>query len=740
MRNSRITLGLLVLFLLMITLVSLRNLDVAAPTGSIHSPINNSILTDLNQTIIANVSDNIDLYSSELLIWENGSLVTQSQIINLSEGKLWVVNQDSYSITKIFQNLTMINYTIDGYPHYIGYDGTDLWIPSYSGNGVDRLNTTNGNYHSIGSSGEFSSPTSVAYDNHSAVWIANGNETYGGVTKVDINTEAVTRYTNNFPNVGYNAYEIAYGGDFIWVGFYGGSCQENGKIYKVNISDGSASEFATTNSCPTGIYYINNYLWVVNNKNSTIQKFNVANGNEVAEYKGIVRNATKITFDGTNIWTASESDQMLSKISVANGTIWNYTGIGKGAYGIAWDGNYIWTANRDSNSISRFNPETFVVNNYTGVGIKPRAIISDNVILPLQQQSISLINYMSGQTNTTSWDYTFSDYGNYTIGLKTCDSSNNCQFSENITVKIESNQHITSHFLNISNNMWSANIDDSATKILLNKTSFTHIGMGSYPHDIVWGGDRFAIPQYTGGDLTFLFSNGTRVNCDLNTMGYAVNVDYNNNTDIFYVLMSNPNKVLEVTKSCVVTSYTWGGQSARGLKYNPFTNKVIVAQSGILGFVNVSNHVFTNLTGIPSNPENLDIDFEETWIVFDNNVTANVNSNNIITLYNGTGVNSRDILVLPDYVWTSASTGLNYLSKLNKQTGEITKCKGTGLFPYGLFYHPYFGTIWSANVQSDSISEVTNDCQITNHSITGHKPHNLAYEGILSYHIFNRSI
>jgi len=473
------------------------------------SPSDGNISYNLNQSFnVTESASSGNLLSAELYVWDaNGNKIL------LPQGNMWIANYYSNSVTKIYPNGTMINYTGTGAtPQYIAFDGSNMWTTNWNSNSVTKVypNGTMINYTGTGAS-----PAGIAFDG-SNMWTANAND--NSVTKIYPNGTMI-----NYTGTGKHPVVIAFDGSNMWTAnYYSNSVT---KIYP----NGTMINYTGTGIRPMGIAFDGSNIWTANGNSYSVTKI-YPNGTMI-NYTGIGTPPSTMAFDGSNIWTANYYSNSVTKI-YPNGTMINYTGTGATPQYIAFDGSNMWTANGNDDSVTKIYPNGTMIN-YTGTESSPAGIAFDGSTLD------PLFNFMtknfSGTSNQTDWTYTLPSTGKYYWNVKTCDDNGKCSFaSQNRSFTISAQCGTVSEC-----NAAIANAGPGAVIYMNQSINYPNNGTAinlTNVQNIIFDCNGFNLTGPNNGNATnygigLEYSDNIAVkNCNMSGFYYGVFMNYDNNS------------------------------------------------------------------------------------------------------------------------------------------------------------------------------------------------------------------
>jgi YVTN family beta-propeller protein len=229
-------------------------------------------------------------------------------------------------------------FATDTNPRGIAFDGENIWIASYQGKGVSKMNRVTGDRtdYVTGSGAQ-----GVVFDGTS-IWVTNYSS--NNVSKVNPATGAKVDYPT-----GTHPFGIAFDGTSIWIVNNGSN-----NVSKMDPATGTKTDYAV-GLLPYGIAYDGTSIWVANYSSNTVSKINPATGTKVDYNTGA--GPDSVAYDGTSIWITNYSVASVSRMNPATGAKVDFP-TGNSPQGIAYDGTSIWVANHFSNSVSKINPVT----------------------------------------------------------------------------------------------------------------------------------------------------------------------------------------------------------------------------------------------------------------------------------------------------------------------------------------------------------------------------------------------
>ncbi len=394
-----------------------RTLKIRAPPTytpgvTLLSPAGRNFTLDRTLTFTANAQSNSTLRYAQLYVWNS----TGGTAVN---GNIWAGSDSAGGLGKTYPDGTEVNYTAvaaadgDG----VAFDGTYIWSTQEENGDVSRtaLNGSTTMY-----------PT-ILYADHHMLAVGSGtvwatNPTHDAVTKIYPNGSTVNYTVPGQPG------DIASDGTDMWVTF-----PANDSVAKITPS-GTVTMYNGTGSEPFAIAFDGTNMWVACYGDQIITK--VAPNGTMTNYSGSGYKNTNgdlpgaMAFDGTNMWTANGLGHSVTRIA-PNGSMTNYSLGTRRAQGIAFDGANMWVADDGSSTVTRILPN----GSYTDfpTTLHPETVTFDGAPLaPLYHY-----NLLSGNTENTSFNYTFTKGGTYTWNVKMCDQNGICEWGTNRTIAVD---------------------------------------------------------------------------------------------------------------------------------------------------------------------------------------------------------------------------------------------------------------------------------------------------------------
>ncbi len=335
---------------------------VGGSTSSWYGPINWSNATGTNTT-----STNLYAQRAYLdFITSTGTFLTVSSTSITMNGRV-----DAYGLNRWFQNpLTAVGITngaatttVDSGPNWIVFDGTSMWMTSYNGKSVSKVDVRTNTYATgvwLGEEGR-----GIGFDG-SSVWAGSVNNSYIWRINPVTNVIVATTTAGSTPRG-----TFAFDGTYLWVSDYG-----TNTVAKVYAATGTTDAYVTVGSNPIGTVFDGTYVWSVNEGSNTVSKISVST-NAVVATVPVGSSPEGIAFDGSSIWVSNYTNNSVTKINAVTAAVTATTTVGIQPRGLVFDGKYMWVANYGSNTASKIDVSTNAVVQTYSAGSAPYGIAFD---------------------------------------------------------------------------------------------------------------------------------------------------------------------------------------------------------------------------------------------------------------------------------------------------------------------------------------------------------------------------
>ncbi len=226
------------------------------------------------------------------------------------------------------------------------FDGVDIWLPDHTvgSSTVYRTVAATGmpdTSCNLGSAATW--PDSAAFDGQ-YMWVSTNT---GYVVKVNARTCQISCTT---ANLGSRLYDLAYDGTYMWV-----TAVYSNAVFKLNsnCSQASGSPIAVAGG-PIGIVYDGTNLWTANQTGQSVSR--IAGG--VVTTYALGYTPWEIRYDGANLWitdyTAGKVSIMSATHPVANPPAYQTCGSASSSpLGLAFDGTNMWVGCEGINAIGK---------------------------------------------------------------------------------------------------------------------------------------------------------------------------------------------------------------------------------------------------------------------------------------------------------------------------------------------------------------------------------------------------
>jgi uncharacterized protein (TIGR02145 family) len=274
------------------------------------------------------------------------------------------------------------------------------------------------------------------------------------------------------------------------------------KFFTATVFSPTMTTYIGTGANPAGITYDGTNIWTSSQTDNSVTK--VTATGTMTTYIGTGSYPVGIVSDGTNMWTANTADNSVTKIEPTGSTT-TYFGTGSLPNGIAFDGTNIWTSNFNDNSVTKVASNGDMTT-YGGIGSGPQGIAYDGTNMwtaNYNGQSVTKINVTTGATTT----YPGIGSGPYGIAY---DGTNmwTANADNNSVTKVTPDGTMTNYSVTTNSplgiafdgtNMWTANGGGSVTRVAPNGDITTYTGTGANPQAIAFDGTSMWTANYGGG-------------------------------------------------------------------------------------------------------------------------------------------------------------------------------------------------------------------------------------------------
>jgi len=160
---------------------------------------------------------------------------------------------------------------------------------------------------------------------------------------------------------------LTYDGDYLWI-----ADRKADSLYQVNSTDGTVIKgFPTPGYFPTGLTWDGEHLWIADRDfRNTMTEYHTGKIYQVCPKTGMILKMIEapaadpqgLTWDGRYLWMSDNTEDTIYQISPEDGTtILEFGSPASDPHGLAWDGRYLWISDRTRDEIYRVNPKGGVV-------------------------------------------------------------------------------------------------------------------------------------------------------------------------------------------------------------------------------------------------------------------------------------------------------------------------------------------------------------------------------------------
>ena len=243
-------------------------------------------------------------------------------------------------------------------PGTVVFDGSNIWVEhvvSGGPNKVDKLQASDGKFiasYTVGKAGTDADPS--AYDGTN-IWAPDhspSSTTVYAVRAADGTTTACNLGSSaTYPNT------VAFDGKYVWVS------TDNGYVVQFGYTNTSAGVTCGPVKCTThnlgsrlyGLAYDGNgTMWVTAVDSNQVIGLNSSCAQTTAY---TVEGPIGIVFDGTNLWTANQTGNSISRITLPGGKIATFS-LGFSPWWIAYDGANVWTTGYTTGKVGKNSTST----------------------------------------------------------------------------------------------------------------------------------------------------------------------------------------------------------------------------------------------------------------------------------------------------------------------------------------------------------------------------------------------
>ena len=147
---------------------------------------------------------------------------------------------------------------------------------------------------------------------------------------------------------------LTFDGNYLWL-----ADRKTDLIYQIDITNGKVChKIPSPGYWPMGLAFDGKYLWNVDWEEKKIYKLSTKEGTIIQAIDSPTPSPRGLTWDGTYLWLSDDKTGQISQISADDGTtiISHKSPAGK-PYGMTFDGKYLWVSNRFTDELYMVTPE-----------------------------------------------------------------------------------------------------------------------------------------------------------------------------------------------------------------------------------------------------------------------------------------------------------------------------------------------------------------------------------------------
>lgn len=148
---------------------------------------------------------------------------------------------------------------------------------------------------------------------------------------------------------------LAWDGQFLWL-----ADLKSDTLYVINPADNRVvRRMAAPTFRPLGLAYDGEGLWCVCGEEQRLYRIRLSDGLMTKSLESPVEKPTGLAWDGQYLWLAGRANQEIHQISTVDGTtIRSFPSPARYPQGLTFDGRYLWVADRISDRIYMVSPES----------------------------------------------------------------------------------------------------------------------------------------------------------------------------------------------------------------------------------------------------------------------------------------------------------------------------------------------------------------------------------------------
>ena len=345
MKNQSSTTLKLAILLAMVITMALSAIAQDEVVGS-PTPYQNPLQIALKLWYPANLSENLTgLYPGGGSFSSPGGVVFDGANIWVSH----VVASGPNRVDKLqaSDGKFIASYTITGSSNGAGpsgFDGVNIWIPDHSPSSttVFRTRAADGSTTACNLGSAATYPDTAAFDGQ-YVWVSTNS---GYVVKLNPNSCAAPICSS--PYLGSRIYALAFDGNSMWA-----TAVDSNQVIK--LSSSCAPTYYSVAGGPVGIVFDGTNLWTANQTGNSISRINLS-GTVTGTY-ALGYTPWWIAYDGANVWTTDPAVGKVNKMSTSSPyTLSSYQTCGSASshpLGLAFDGAHMWVGCQGNNALGK---------------------------------------------------------------------------------------------------------------------------------------------------------------------------------------------------------------------------------------------------------------------------------------------------------------------------------------------------------------------------------------------------
>jgi DNA-binding beta-propeller fold protein YncE len=173
-------------------------------------------------------------------------------------------------------------------------------------------------------------------------------------------------------------------------------------------------------TCPTGLAWDGNFLWVADRKTDTLYQVDPADGSVIKSIPSPAFWPMGLTWDGMYLWNADIGEEVLYKIDPESGqVVFSISTPCPSPRGLAYDGNNLWLCDDTEDKIYRVSPEDgTIISSFPSPSSNPTGLSYDGqylwvadrrrdeiyMVAPDRGEVIIILDSIAPYTRGLAWD------------------------------------------------------------------------------------------------------------------------------------------------------------------------------------------------------------------------------------------------------------------------------------------------------------------------------------------------